>query len=81
MKTTNILLTTIVSIFALYGVIILTRKIMLSDDEERKTKKELGSKFYIEPYAESAEQKFCNKVCPQLNCSDPGQARGCWLYN
>ncbi len=41
---------TIVSLFALYGAIILVRKIMLPSDAVRQTKGALGKKFYIEPY-------------------------------
>ncbi len=50
MKTINIILTVIVFLFALYGAIILTRKIMLPEEEQRKTKKELGKKFWVEPF-------------------------------
>jgi hypothetical protein len=46
----KIVLHTIVYIFALYGLILLIRKIMVEPEAKRMTKKELSSKFFIEPF-------------------------------
>ena len=52
-KKLNIVLYAICCILALYGLIILIRKMMLASDGERKSKKELGMKFYIEPFRQT----------------------------
>ncbi len=49
-KKINVVLYAICCILALYGLIILIRKIMLAPEAVRKTKKDLGMKFFIEPY-------------------------------
>jgi hypothetical protein len=49
-KTVKTILCTICCVLALYGLIILIRKIMLAPEAERKTRQELGMKFFIEPY-------------------------------
>jgi hypothetical protein len=52
-KKLNIVLYAICCILALYGLIILIRKMMLASDGERKSKKELGMKFYVEPFRQN----------------------------
>jgi hypothetical protein len=52
-KKLNLVVYTICCILALYGLIILIRKIMLDSNSERKSKKELGIKFYIEPFRQN----------------------------
>ena len=52
-KKLNLVVYTICCILALYGLIILIRKIMLDSNSERKSKKELGMKFYIEPFRQN----------------------------
>lgn len=62
-KKLNIVLYAICCILALYGLIILIRKMMLASDGERKSKKDLGMKFYIEPFREDSttEEKVRRK--------------------
>lgn len=49
-KNLNKFLYIICTIFAIYGLIILIRKIVLPSNSIRKSKKDLGYSFYIEPY-------------------------------
>jgi hypothetical protein len=53
-KKLNVVLYAICCILALYGLIILIRKMMLASDGERKSKKDLGMKFYIEPFRQNS---------------------------
>ncbi len=61
MKTVNIIVNIIVSLFALYGLIILGRKIMLADDAVRQTKGQLGKKFFIEPFRRRCDCSACDR--------------------
>jgi len=56
-KKLNVVLYAICCILALYGLIILIRKMMLASDGERKSKKELGMKFYIEPFRQNSTSR------------------------
>ena len=49
-KKLNVFLFCICCVLALYGLSILIRKVLLSPNVPRKTRKELGMKFFIEPY-------------------------------
>lgn len=49
-KIMNTILCTFCCILALYGLIVLIRKIKLAPDAERKPKKDLSYSFYLEPY-------------------------------
>ena len=49
-KTVKTILCTVCCVLALYGLILLIRKIMLSPEEPRMTKKDLGYSFYLEPF-------------------------------
>ncbi len=76
-KKLNVVLYAICCILALYGLIILIRKMMLASDAERKSKKELGMKFYIEPFRQkSAKQEYdecigrVNERCKGPRCHD-----------
>jgi hypothetical protein len=53
-KTVKTILYTVCCVLALYGLILLIRKIMLSSDAPRMTKKDLGYSFYLEPYRQSS---------------------------
>ncbi len=69
-KTLNIFSIVICSILALYGLTILIRKLLLKSDESRKSKKDLGLQFYIEPFTGFAQQerkpddRFAKGNCP-----------------
>ncbi len=63
----KIVLHTIVYIFALYGLILLIRKIMVEPEAKRMTKKELGSKFFIEPFRKVIETKVSKMPEPGPN--------------
>jgi hypothetical protein len=52
-KTVKTILCTLCCVLALYGLILLIRKIMLSPDSPRMTKKDLGYSFYLEPFRQS----------------------------
>ena len=52
-KTVKTILCTVCCVLALYGLILLIRKIMLSPEEPRMTKKDLGYSFYLEPFRQS----------------------------
>ncbi len=54
-KKINIFLYTIICILALYGLILLIRKIMLAPETPRMNKKDLGSILNIEPYDNTSE--------------------------
>ena len=73
-KKLNVVLYTICCILALYGLIILIRKMMLASDGVRQSKKELGMKFYIEPFRQkSAKQEYdecMGKRCKGSRCRD-----------
>ena len=49
-KTVKTILCTVCCVLALYGLILLIRKIMLSPEAPRMTKKDLGYSFYLEPF-------------------------------
>ncbi len=55
-KTVKTILCTLCCVLALYGLIILIRKVLLSSDEKRKTRQELGMKFFIEPFTISPDE-------------------------
>ena len=64
-KKLNIFLYTIICILALYGLILLIRKIMLAPETPRMNKKDLGYSFYIEPYDNTSE--WLAKIGGQMN--------------
>ncbi len=67
-KKLNVVLYAICCILALYGLIILIRKMMLVSDAVRQSKKELGMKFYIEPFGSCAPG--------DLRCNEPEMMYG-----
>jgi hypothetical protein len=82
MKTNNKIVMGILSIFAIYGIIILIQKIRFDSSKvDERVKKGAGYKYWIEPFRRADYTSFCKSNCPQVNCNDPGQAYGCWLYN
>ncbi len=52
-KTVKTILCTLCCVLALYGLILLIRKVMLSPDTSRMTKKDLGYSFYLEPFRQT----------------------------
>ena len=81
MKTINILLLSVLSLFAIYGIIILIQKIRYDGKAERVTKG-INMKYWIEPFrADTPEQTYCRIHCPRGNCNDQNFAAGCWAAN
>ena len=65
-KTVKTILCTLCCVLALYGLILLIRKIMLSPDTSRMTKKDLGYSFYLEPFRHYiGKQPDLSKLGPQ----------------
>jgi hypothetical protein len=67
-KTVKTILCTLCCVLALYGLILLIRKIMLSPDTPRMTKKDLGYSFYLEPFRQTNDNRDdcmidCKKKC------------------
>ncbi len=57
-KTVKTILCTLFCVLALYGLILLIRKVLLSSDAPRMTKKDLGYSFYLEPFTFSPPQEL-----------------------
>ncbi len=91
-KTLNIFSIVICSILALYGLTILIRKLLLKSDESRKSKKDLGLQFYIEPFKNprsKGDDIFAKGNCPgrpattcdwekeDMNCNCPDKKCYC----
>ncbi len=71
-KTVKTILCTVCCVLALYGLILLIRKVMLSPDTPRMTKKDLGYSFYLEPFIYEAKISKVKEIPQELVFDDGG---------